>query len=285
MNPLSQEEIDNILKNIESGQRSSDLGYFSKPFRIVQDGRPLFIKLYFPVRNNDYNTLIIKNHDDYIRELTFAGIKIPETRILSRSTAKGYQLVIIQDAFREEELLRNCIINADIDGVKTYCYMVFDEMLLFRKKKKKDIDIGFHPTLRNYCVHEGNLWFFDTFPPMLMDQKKLNRLILKMSPYGGFLKKVMPLKLINKVTNEYYQIDRMFTGVVGSCCRLRPDDAGSILAFSREYVNKSTALTDEEKRRIMQMLEKPPQLSKIWILIRKLSGNKGKPNINTPISA
>lgn len=284
MNPLSQEEIDNILKNIESGQRSSDLGYFSKPFRIVHNGRPLFIKLYFPVRNNDYNTLIIKNHDDYIRELTFAGIKIPETRILSRSTAKGYQLVIIQDAFREEELLRNCIINADIDGVKTYCYMVFDEMLLFREKKKKDIDIGFHPTLRNYCVHEGNLWFFDTFPPMLMDQKKLNRLILKMSPYGGFLKKVMPLKLINKVTNEYYQIDRMFTGVVGSCCRLRPDDAGSILAFSREYITRSTALTDEEKGRIMLLLERPPQLSKIWILIRKLSGNTGRPNINTPIS-
>jgi len=282
MNTLSREEINEILADIETRERSSDLGYFSKPFRVYHGDRALFIKLYFPVSNQDYVSYIIDIHNKYVRELKHAGLRIPETIILSRKAEKKHQLVIIQDAFRDEELLRNQIIRGNIEEVKDLCTMVFDEMLQFREKRNKDIDIGFHPTLRNYCVHDKRLWFFDTFPPMLMDQRNLNRLILRMSPYGGFLKKIMPLKFINKVTDEYYHLDTMFTGVVGSCCRLRPDDSVSILGFSRDYVNSSASLKADEKESILRLLNKPPQLSKIWILIRKLSGNKGRPNISTP---
>ncbi|HBE39994.1 MAG TPA: hypothetical protein DDW27_02085 [Bacteroidales bacterium] len=285
MAALTQEEIKKILTEIELKERASVLGYFSQPFRVYHGERPLFIKLYFPVKNLRVIESIIKNHDDYVRELRFAGLKIPETSIISRPEAKKHRLIIIQDAFKDEELLRNRIIKAGVEEVKSLCIMVFDEMLRFREKKNKHIDIGFHPTLRNYSVHEGELWFFDTFPPMLMNQKDLNRLILKMSPYGGLLKKIIPLRLINKVTDEYYHIDRMFTGVVGSCCRLRPDDSDFILSFSREYVNQSNSLSVGEKKNIFSLLKKPPQLSGIWILIRKMSGNTGKPNINTPISA
>lgn len=285
MNPLTQEEIDKILTDIESKEKSSGLGYFSKPFRVYQGERSLFIKLYWPVSNYKFISSIIANHDDYIHKLKIAGLKIPETKILSRPSGKKHQLVIIQDAFRDEELLRNRIIKADIDEVESLCRMVFDEMLLFRERREKDIDIGFHPTLRNYSVHEDNLWFFDTFPPMLMNQNDLNRVILKMSPYGGLLKKVAPPALINKVTDEYYHIDKMLTGIVGSCCRLRPADADKILTFSREYVIHSGLLSTSEKESILSIIRQPPQLSKIWILIRKLSGNTGKPNINSPISA
>jgi len=285
MNPLTQEEIGKILKDIESKERSSDLGYFSKPFRVNYNDRALFIKLYFPVKDQRLISSIMANHDEYIRELKLAGLKIPETKILSKPSGDKHQLIIIQDAFKDEELLRNRIINGSPEDVEKLCLMVFDEMLQFHIKKNRQKEIGFHPTLRNYCVHKGELWFFDTFPPMLMNQKELNGLILKMSPYGGLLKKIIPLRLINKVTDEYYNPDKMFTGIVGSCCRLRPADADKILAFSREYVNQSVSLTDEDKESIMRLLKKPPKLSGIWILIRKLSGNKGKPNINTPISA
>ncbi len=285
MNPLSQEDIDLILADIESKERSSDLGYFSKPFRVFHGERALFIKLYFPVSSEEYISYIIDIHNEYVRELKHAGLSIPETIIRTRITEKKHQLVIIQDAFRDEELLRNHIIRGSIEEVESLCTMVFDEMLLFRENKNKNIDIGFHPTLRNYCVHENKLWFFDTFPPMLMGQRDLNRLIIKMSPYGGLLKKIIPVRMINKVTDEYYHLDTMFTGVVGSCCRLRPDDSENILIFSRQYVNKSVRMTEKEKGDILKLLNKPPQLSKIWILIRKISGNTGKPNINTPISA
>ncbi len=282
MKPLTQEEIGKILQDIESRERSSDLGYFSKPFRVNYNGRALFIKLYFPVNDQRLISSIIANHDEYISELKLAGLKIPETKILSKPSGNKHQLIIIQDAFKDEELLRNMIINGSPEDVKRLCFIVFDEMLQFLNKKNRQKDIGFHPTLRNYCVHKGELWFFDTFPPMLMNQKELNGLIIKMSPYGGLLKKIIPLRLINKVTDEYYNIDKMFTGIVGSCCRLRPDDADTILAFSRDYVNQSVSLTEDDKDRIKRLLKKPPRLSWIWILIRKLSGNKGKPNINTP---
>ncbi len=285
MNSLTKEEIRKILENIESGEKSSVLGYFSKPFRIYHGDRALFIKLYFPVNNQEYASRIISNHNDYIRELRHAGIKVPETIILSRKTKGKHQLVIIQDSFRDDELLRNRILSEDLGGVKRLCTMVFDEMLEFREKKNKDLDIGFHPTLRNYCVHKNELWFFDTFPPMLMDQKTLNRLIIKMSPHGGFLKKIIPPVLVNKVTDEYYNIDTMFTGVVGSCCRLRPGDSEAILEFSRGYANESELITDDEKKSILRLLVRPPQLSGIWILVRKLSRNTGKPNVNIPTSA
>jgi len=91
--------------------------------------------------------------------------------------------------------------------------------------------------------------------------------------------------MINKVTDEYYHLDKMFTGIPGSCCRLRPDDAGKILQFSRDYVKSSAGLSAPEKESILALLNKPPQLPRIWILIRKLSGNVGKPNISTPTSS
>ncbi len=285
MEPLTQEEIQHILKDIESRERSSDLGYFSKPFRVNFNERPLFIKLYFPVKEQKLITSIMANHEEYKSELKLAGLKIPETTILSRPSGNKHQLIIIQDAFRDDELLRNRIAKGSPEDVERLCLMVFDEMLQFLVKKSSQKEIGFHPTLRNYAVHKNELWFFDTFPPMVMKQRELNSLILKMSPYGGVLKKILPLRFINRVTDEYYNTDKMFTGIVGSCCRLRPDDADKILAFSREYVNNSNLIRTEDKKSILQLLKKPPRLSKIWILIRKLSGNTGRPNINTPISA
>jgi hypothetical protein len=285
MPQLTQNEIDSILSGIESKERSSDLGYFSKPFRVYQDDKAFFIKLYIPVKSAALVSSIIINHDEYVNELKYAGLKVPDTKILSRIIGKEHQLVIIQDSFRDDELLRNCIIKADLKELTSLCTLVFDDIIQFRNKRKKSIDIGFHPTLRNYAVHEGNLWFFDTFPPMLMKQNDLNALIIKMSPHGGLIKKVIPPRSINKVTDEYYRPDRMFTGIVGSCCRLRPDDVDKILSFSREYFNQSAGLSSPEKENILKLLKKPPDLPKIWILIRKLSGNVGKPNINTPISA
>ena len=281
---FTQDEIDAIISGLELKEKVSDLGYFSRPFRIYRGEETFFIKLYLPVKDERLVKYIINNHDEYIKKLKTAGVRIPETTIVSRHIGNNHQIIIIQDSFRDDELLRNCIIKADQEELKDLITKVFSEVIQFLNRKDKETDIGFHPTLRNYALHEGDLWYFDTFPPMLMKQKDLNRLILKMSPYGGLLKKIIPLRLINKVTDEYYRTDKMFTGIVGSCCRLRPDDADKILTFSREYVDQSVSLTAEDKKSILRLLKEPPRLSKIWILIRKLSGNTGKPNINTPIS-
>ena len=276
----TEDEMTSLLLNIDSEKISSNLGFFSKPFRINYRGKELIVKLYFPVRNFSIVSSIIDNHKKYIDEMRLIGIKIPETIILTRKFKKKYQLVIIQEPFSNDNLLRNRILVAKSGELLNLCKLIFDDTLKFWKNRKDSVNIGFHPTLRNYSLHKEDLYYFDTFPPMLMNQKELNRIILRMSPFGGWLRKILPNSLINRVSDEYYHLDKMFTGIVGSCCRLRPDDAGNILAFSKDYVNNSSLLTPTEKKYITRLLLKPPKLSGIWIFIRLISGNTGKPNIS-----
>jgi hypothetical protein len=282
MTPFSNEEIDKFITETRSKKIASDLGFFSKPFRVRKADKEFVLKLYLPVKDFSFVSSVIRNHNEYINELKFAGISLPETTIVSRQTGKRHQLVIIQEAFREDELLRNIVKEAAFPELVRLCNQIFDDIIKFWRGKKDSLDIGFHPTLRNYSLHDGILYYFDTFPPMLMDQKKLNMLIIKMSPFGGLFRILVPAQIINRVSDEYYNLDKMFTGVVGSCCRLRPDDAEKILAFSCEYVEKSTAITGTEKESISALLHRAPELPGIWIFFRKLSGNIGNPNIRRP---
>jgi hypothetical protein len=271
-----------ILSDTGSKKICSDLGYFSKPFRIEHKDEELIVKLYLPVRNHEKVSSIIKNHDEYIAELNRTGLRIPRTMITSKKTGRKHQIIIVQESFKDDDLLRNRVKKASPTELTSLCSLIFEDIIKFWRKKNSSLEIGFHPTLRNYSLYEGNLYFFDTFPPMLMSQKKLNRLIITMSPYGRLIKKFIPPVIINMVTDEYYCLDKMFIGIVGSCCRLRPDDAGKILAFSSKYVMDSELLSESEKASIIKLLKKPPELSKIWILIRKLTGNTGYPNIKSP---
>ena len=279
MTSFTQDEIDKILSDAVLKKKSSDLGYFSRPFRIEYANKKFVVKLYLPVKKQELVSSIVKNHNDYITELKYTGLRIPETIINSKKAGKNHQIIIIQESFSDDELLRNCIMKASLTELTGLCSLVFTDILMFWRKKKNSLEIGFHPTLRNYALHQGKLYFFDTFPPMLMSQQRLNRLIIRMSPYGGLIKNFIHPRLMKRVTDEYYNLDKMFIGVVGSCCRLRPADASKILTFSSIYVTESELLTEPEKATIIKHLTKPPQLSKIWILIRKLSGNIGSPNI------
>ena len=276
---LTENEIDDLLSGIGDNKNSSNLGFFSRPFRINHRDKELIVKLYLPVKKYSSVSSIIENHNEYIKALKSTGIKIPDTLITVRKLKNKFKLIIIQESFKDVELLRNLVQSAYGNKLTDLCEKIFDDTLKFWKNRKESMDIGFHPTLRNYSLHNSELYYFDTFPPMLMNQRKLNRLILMMSPYGGLVNKFIPLWLINRVSDEYYNLDKMFIGIVGSCCRLKPDDAHKILAFSNEFVKRSALLSKKEKESILKLIQAPPNLSKIWLLIRKLSGNTGKPNL------
>lgn len=276
---LSTNEIDDLLANIENQKLSSNLGFFSKPFRIRQNDKEYIVKLYVPIKDKIFTAFILQNHADYIDALRNTGIKVPETLILTRPHKNKHQLIIIQEAFKDEELLRTLVQAASTEKVLEYLQLIFDDTLLYWKNKTPKLDIGFHPTLRNYSLANGSLFYFDTFPPMLMPQKQLNKLIIRMSPFGAWIKQLVPQKAINKVSNEYYFIVKMFTGIVGSTCRLRPNDAKHILAYSISYIQQAKVLTHQEKQDILNMLQQPPRLSGLWLFIRKISGNTGQPNI------
>jgi hypothetical protein len=275
---ISQSESDLILSEAASSIADSDLGYFSKPFRISFRDAELMLKKYSPVRNPDIISAILQNHDSYISALSRIGIKVPDTIIRSVKIKGKYQIFILQEAFRKDELLRTMFEISPEQELTNLCKLIYDDVLKFLNYPKESMDIGFHPTLRNYALHNGTLYFFDTFPPMLMNQRELNRIIIKMSPYGSYFKIFIPAASINMVTNEYYNFEKMFTGITGSCCRLRPEKAENILRFSTDYINNSSC-TPAVKQKITRILATPPELPGLWTFFRKLSGNVGKPNI------
>jgi hypothetical protein len=275
---IADNELELLLAKLSGSERDSELGFFSKPFRLAFKDKELIIKKYFPVRDNSTVDFILRNHDNYVKELMSLGIKIPETIIRTVQSKRKYQIIIIQEAFKKEEMLRDIMERSSEEEMLEFCRLILDETLKFRNNRKNVADIGFHPTLRNYALHDGSLWYFDTFPPMLMKQRELNRIIIRMSPFGMLVKNLIPPGLIDIVSDEYYDFVKMFKGIVGSCCRLRSDYASSILSFSTEYI-RSAFCDEEEKQKIIQILQSPPRLPGIWTFFRKLSGNTGKPNI------
>jgi hypothetical protein len=274
---FSQSDIDSILAGAASGSVDSNLGYFSKPFRINLRNKEFIFKRYAPLRDINIPSAIIENHGRYIEALKKSGINLPGTFIGTYRDKGRSHLYIIQEAFQKNELLRTLCEISEESELLRLCKMILDDAVKFWQNRPGP-DIGFHPTLRNYALQNERLYYFDTFPPMLMSQRELNKIILKMSPYGSFVKRIVPLKWINLVSDEYYNFTRMFTGITGSCCRLRNEHAGAILKFSTEYINDSSC-TPAEKQEITTILQSPPELPAIWTFFRRISGNVGKPNI------
>lgn len=275
-----EEHIDQLLTlRLDKTQLASQLGFFSKPVKVVAIEGEFVIKLYQPVKNKKIWELIINNHDVYVDAMRGTGIHIPATRLLQRKNQDKNWLIIVQEALPEESMVRSQLEKATLPEIKNMLGLLLDDTLLFWKNKPKQIHIGFHPTLRNYAWLNQSLIYFDTFPPMLMPQPELNKVILAMTPAKINIKWMIPLGWINRVSDEYYFIDKMVTGIIGSTCRLRPEFYPEILEFSRQYITSSTQLTAHEKQAIHTLLKKPPRLSGLWTGMRKLFGKTGKPNV------
>ena len=274
---FADSDIEKILAGTREESTDSNLGFFSKPFRLEYEGQDLIVKTYTPQRNKSLVNSIINNHEEYVKAMRAIGIRIPETFITIRENRNRFQIIIIQKAFAKDQLYRPMLEEGDKDQVLHLCKLIFDETVHFWKNRPTE-KIGFHPTSRNYALVNEEMHYFDTFPPMLMDQPALNDWIIKMSPFGNVIKPFVPNRLINQVSDEYYDIVKMFMGIVGSACRLRPELAVDILEYARNYI-KGAGIKKEEIAAILAVLNKPPGLSRIWTTVRKLSGNVGRPNI------
>lgn len=278
---LSPEQLNEILPKLKQYQESSKLGFFSKPFLIDTGDKKLIIKTYFPVKNSSLTQKILELHEDYVIELQKLGILVPETWIHVHKSRKRHQIIIAQEAFDEAELVRPIMEKADTSEFIDVLGLLLADTLKYWKAKGDNEKIGFHPTLRNYALQDGKLHYFDTFPPMLLKQQELNRLIITMAPFKLLLKPIIPSFLLNIVSDEYYEIEKMLTGIIGSCCRLRPEIVPEILKFSVSYIKNSNSLQELQKKKIIEKIQEPPRLPGIWVWIRKLTGNVGKPNIKS----
>lgn len=274
---LSNTDISKIIQLSNDSAEDSNLGFFSKPFRINYNNQELILKRYVSLTNEKILLRILENHDLYIHEMRKIGIKIPPTFATLYSENKYKSIVIVQKAYPKELLFRTVFEQADSDKLHLLIKKIYDQVFLFWNNKK-NLDIGFHPTFRNFCYIDDQLIYFDTFPPMLMNKKEINKIIIQMSPFGKLIKPLIPLNTMNLVSDEYYDLAKMFTGITGSACRLRTDEKHHLLNFSKEYIGNLN-LNTENKTKILQKLNEPPKLSVLWTTVRKLSGNVGKPNI------
>lgn len=278
MNTL--EQLQKLLAdNSKKKSVISRLGFFSKPFRMTtQQGKEWVVKTYKAISNQKMLQKIIQNHDDYIAAMQKIGIKIPHTEIHTLNQKGKQQLVVLQAPYQQEELIRGIMETAKKERFLQLLGLLLEDTLRYWANKP-DIAIGFHPTLRNYALRNEELFYFDTFPPMLMPQKELNAIIVAMAPIQLNLAPVIPLSAINRVSDEYYQKDKMLIGIIGSCCRLRPEFTDAVLNFARDFIQNHADLTIQEKTVLIDKVIAPPELPAIWVFIRKLLGKQGKPNI------
>lgn len=265
-----------VLKIIASEKESSPLGFFSKPFRVQLQGKENIVKIYTAIRSVKH--IVQEKHDSYKNLLEQTGIKIPHTQAILMDERKPALFVIVQEPFADEELVRTILEKCEKEKVFELITKLFEDVLVFWKNKPHDQPLGFHPTLRNYAIRNNTLYYVDTFPPMNFPQDELNRFILKVAPVPRVVTFFIPEKSINRVTDEYYSIEKMLIGLIGSTCRLRPEYADEILEYSKKYISGCT-LNEQEKQNLLHDLDAPPRLSFLWRMVRKLTGNVGKPNV------
>ncbi|MFT5970279.1 MAG: hypothetical protein ACI8ZO_000786 [Flavobacteriales bacterium] len=274
---ISNFQAESIFAYSKQIDEDSKMGFFSKPFRITYQGEEFMLKKYKGI--NDSFEEIIALHKAYVLALKESGVQIPDTQMFSLREEERPQLCIFQKAFAHEQLLRNVMLESELPEFLKNLKLIFSEILNFWNKKPEGDNLGFHPTLRNYALVEGQLHYFDTFPPMNMSQQELNKFIIRVAPYGKFFKPVVPPFGINRVTNEYYALDKMILGIVGSCCRLRPEFVQDILSFiSAEVANAE--ILEEIKKAVLVKTKNPPRLSLLWRIMRKLTGNTGAANVS-----
>ena len=109
-------------------------------------------------------------------------------------------------------------------------------------------------------------------------QDELEWYILHFAPYQvpNWFKKIAK-NFTNKVTDEYYQADKMFLGIIGSSCRLRQDLVDDFMKAAK--IKAAELLNEKDKKAILKQLENPPKLPFIWTFVRKILGKEGKKNL------
>jgi hypothetical protein len=260
-----------------------NLGFFSRPYKSLKGPyKGQIIKIYKKQNLETCRSFIIL-HQDYVSTLRSIGIKIPETNIQICSDGKSFRLVIIQEPFSESELVRGIIQNGDLEQIRISLEGILKDSILFLEhiKTKSLVNLGFHPTLRNYAIRENQFYYFDTFPPMNLPEKKLRKFILSFAPYyvpAYFYPLLIPL--MHRVTGEYYDPVKMLRGPIGSTCRLRPEYTEEILEFARSYFRANLG-DPEQMVQLTNELARPPRLSKIWLTLRRLLGKEGQPNVGS----
>ena len=262
------------------GAPISKLGYFCAPFR-PKDG-PLsdkVIKVYRGLPDGAALDRLAQCHDDYADALRRAGVALPETEFHLLDMDGRRIPVIVQEALPDDSMMRPLMISQPLDETLAMMQAAGEVIATFWNNADQfDTRIGFHPSIRNFAIVEGKAVFFDTFPPLIhYSRDEMGKMLLTFSE-KRLMRWVGPF-LQSKVTgiqDEWYSAPETLVGLVGSACRLRPDDAQAYLDWGRAFAQSDMPRWADEA---LAGMSAPPELPGYWTGFRKLLGLQGEPNI------
>jgi len=262
------------------GQAVSKLGYFCVPFR--PPNGPLsdrVIKVYRGLSDDAALDRLAQAHDDYAAALRQTGVPLPETAFHLLDLEHRRIPVIVQKALPVETMMRPLMQADPLPVALTHMEAAGQVIARFWNAADQfDTRIGFHPSIRNFAIVEGEAVFFDTFPPLIhYSRDEMGRMLLTFSD-KRLMRLVGPLmaRRVTAIQDEWYSAAETLVGIVGSACRLRPDDAQDFLAWGRDFTQRDMPRWQDE---ILPALDRPPQLGGLWTGMRKMLGLQGEPDI------
>ncbi|WP_371054972.1 DUF6206 family protein [Rhodosalinus sp. K401] len=262
------------------GQTVSRLGYFCAPFR--PESGPYadrVIKVYRALSDHAALERLAAAHDAYVAALTATGVPLPETEFRLVRTGAVLRPVIVQEALPAETMMRPKL--RDVPREEALALLESAGAVIARfwnAADRFDTRIGFHPSIRNFAVRDGEAVFFDTFPPLIhYSREEMGRLLLQFSE-SRLMRWAGPLvqRRITAIQDEWYSPAETLVGLVGSACRLRPADAEAILDWGRRFAPRAMPRWADE---IAEGLARPPRLPGEWTAVRRLLGLEGEPNV------
>ena len=262
------------------GQPISKLGYFCAPFR-PQNG-PLsdrVIKVYRSLADDAALDRLAHAHTDYVALLKRTNVGLPETEFHLLDLSGRRTPVVVQQALDARSMMRPQLIAADRQTALNLMDSAGKVIAGFwNALEERDGRVGFHPSIRNFAIVDGRAMFFDTFPPLIgYSRDEMGDMLLQFSE-KRLMRWIGPV-LRQKVTgiqDEWYSPPETLVGLVGSACRLRPDDAEAFLSWGRDFAQSEMPRWSVE---VLTGLKVPPRLPGYWTGFRKLLGLQGEPNI------
>jgi hypothetical protein len=263
------------------GQPVSKLGFFCAPFRPAEG--PLadrVIKVYRGLRDEAALDRLAAAHRDYVAALHETGVPMPDTAFTLLPEGDRRVPVVVQAALAPAQLMRPRMIEDALPQALAHMEAAGVVIARFWNAADRfDTRIGFHPSIRNFGLVDGEAVFFDTFPPLIhYSRAEMGRMLITFADTP--LMRVIGPVLARRVTaiqDEWYSPAETLVGIVGSACRLRQAEAEAFLDWGRDFTAREMPRWEDE---ILPLLQAPPKLGGLWTGMRKVLGLQGAPDVS-----
>lgn len=284
---LSSDELPALADTIREheaarGQPISRLGYFCAPFR--PEGGAFadrVIKVYRGLEDAGELRRLEAAHGAYLAVLERCGVPVPETgfALLDLGTGSVKVPVVVQRALPADSMMRTLMCSCTLPEALAHMEAAGQVIARFWQRVEGETGrIGFHPSIRNFAIVEGEAVFFDSFPPLIdYSREEMGRLLLRFSanPLMRFVGPFLRAR-VTGIQDEWYSPAETLIGLVGSACRLRPQESAHFLEWGREFAGREMVWVRDE---IEAGLASPPRLPGYWTSMRRLLGLQGRPNV------